>query len=80
MLHSQLLELDPPATAPHQTGLYSVAYRTTSGDPSRLEVWPRSLGIDAPLPTMPLWLSAEFAVPVDLATSYAAACTLLRMD
>ncbi len=36
----------------------------------RLEIWRRPLAVGAPLPTMPLPLGAELAIPVDLEATY----------
>src|SRR5262249_31325030 len=83
-LHRQLLELlelDAPATD-GESVLYAAAYRTEPGDregQSRLDVWPRQLHVGGELPTLPLWLSADLAVPVDLASSYNSACEMLRI-
>jgi len=80
-LHSELLELleldatDPAGVAP----LYAVAYRAGNTPLARLEVWPQALSLGAALPTLPLWLAESQVVPVDLETSYAAACRLLRI-
>ncbi|HZK79972.1 MAG TPA: hypothetical protein VFC46_02875, partial [Humisphaera sp.] len=44
-----------------------------------LEVWSRPLGIGEPLPTLPLWLSDELAIPLDLEASYEKTCRDLRI-
>jgi hypothetical protein len=84
-LHRQLLELlELDAPGPNGEGsLYAAAYRTEPGEregQGRLDVWPRQLRVGGELPTLPLWLSAGLAVPVDLASSYDAACELLRIS
>ncbi len=78
----ELLELDvPPDTwESADSPLYAVSYRTVSSDDARLELWPRRLDVGATLPTLPFWIAADLPVPVDLETSYAAACELLRMS
>lgn len=83
-LHGQLLdllELEPrtSTTEADQSPLYAVAYRTDANEHSRLDVWPRALAVGSELPTLPLWLNGEFAVPVDLAASYSLACRSLRI-
>jgi hypothetical protein len=60
--------------------LYAVAYRTRfRKDNDQVEVWPERLTIGKALPTLPLWLSDELAVPVDLEQSYLSACKALRI-
>jgi Protein of unknown function (DUF4058) len=57
------------------TNLYAVAYRTVlQGTRSQLEVWPVELILGAALPTLPLWLNAELAVPLELEASYQETC------
>ncbi|MFO0926750.1 MAG: hypothetical protein U0736_06870 [Gemmataceae bacterium] len=41
--------------------------------------WPAALAVSAALPTLPLWIDADRAVPLDLEASYQAACTDLRV-
>jgi hypothetical protein len=45
----------------------------------RLEAWPAALAIGLPLPTLPPWLAAALAVPLDLEAAYVAACVSLRI-
>ena len=45
----------------------------------QLLAWPTVLTIGQPLPTLPLWLGADLAVPLDLELSYTAACVDLRI-
>jgi hypothetical protein len=60
--------------------LYAVACRTMPADePRRLETWVTPLAIGAPLPTLPLWLEADFAIPLDLERSYEATFIELRI-
>jgi hypothetical protein len=77
----ELLELDAPLRdwSPGDPPLAAVAYRTATGEPPRLELWPRPLTLGEPLPTLPLWLSPTLAVPLDLEASYQATCAMLRM-
>lgn len=76
-----LLELDAPAgdRDPAAPPLYAVAYRTVAEQSSRLDVWPHDLHVGAALPTLPLWLAPDLAVPVNLDAAYAAACEMLRI-
>lgn len=72
--------LDTPAPAELPAGLSAAAYRSLGRDADgQLQVWPFALAVGQPLPTVPLWLGGEFAVPLDLEASYAAACADLRI-
>ena len=44
-----------------------------------LETWNRGLSLGQPLPILPLWLSDECAVPLDLEASYEQTCRDLRI-
>jgi hypothetical protein len=64
---------DAPAT-------YAVACRWRPRGQSRwLEAWDRPLVVGQPLPVLPLWLSDELAVPLDLEASYEQTCRDLRI-
>ncbi|MDB5295958.1 MAG: hypothetical protein JWO31_1941 [Phycisphaerales bacterium] len=82
-LYAELLELigerdpalgaDPPPT-------YATACRWHPRGVSRwLEVWGGGLVVGRPLPVLPLWLTDEFAVPLDLEASYEQTCRDLRI-
>jgi hypothetical protein len=67
-----------PALGP--TGLSAVSYRAEGRDGAgRLLAWPFPLEIGRSLPTVPLWLSPDLAVPLDLEASHSAACDDLRI-
>src|SRR5207244_1920941 len=71
----ELLELNGAAPPRLAADLYAVAYRTTTvPEAARLDVWPHALTVGNRLPTLPLWLTSDFSVPLDLENSYAAAC------
>lgn len=60
--------------------LYAVACRTVPPDePARLETWVEPLALDSMLPTLPLWLEADLAVPLNLERSYEATFIGLRV-
>jgi hypothetical protein len=62
----RILDLDGGATH-GLPDLYAVAYRViTDPGEGRLEAWPEPLAIGRALPTVPLWLSRDEAVPLDL--------------
>jgi hypothetical protein len=63
-------------------GLSVVSYRAPGregGEKQQLQVWPEPLALGEPLPTVPLWIAADFSVPLDLDASYRAACADLRI-
>lgn len=91
-LHAELCDLlDLPAafdwSSPSR--LSALCYRTVQGvlkpgmavgnGKVRLDVWPFPLTIGVELPTVPLWLAADLAVPLELELTYAAACKSLRL-
>jgi hypothetical protein len=59
---------EPPAT-------YAASCRWVRAEKRAiLQTWPRALAVGQPLPVLPLWLTATFAVPLDLEQSYEKAC------
>ncbi len=80
-LYTLLLEQLDLAPDEHAPGdLYAVACRTTPPDePGRLETWVEALALGTPLPTLPLWLETDFAVPLDLERSYESTFIELRV-
>jgi hypothetical protein len=60
--------------------LYAVACRgTRNGDAWHFEAWAHALAVGQPLPTLPLWLADDLAVPLELDASYEEACRILRI-
>jgi hypothetical protein len=58
----------------------AVSYRPVGrDDEGQLLAWPIALEIGRLLPTVPLWLAAGLAVPLDLEASHAAACADVRI-
>lgn len=80
-LYAVLLEqLAVAADDNGQGDLYAVACRTVPPDePGRLETWVAPLAVGSLLPTLPLWLEADLAVPLDLERSYEATFVELRV-
>jgi hypothetical protein len=80
-LHVELLNLlgvEIPATAP--PSLSAVSYRSLGRDgEGQLWAWPAPLAVGEPLPTIPLWLGGDLAVPLDLEASHSTACLDLRI-
>jgi len=82
-LYGELLEVigqSDPFLAPTAPPLYAVACREAcKEDVWRLEAWTHELVLGKPLPTLPLWLAADLAVPLELEESYQEACRILRI-
>jgi hypothetical protein len=65
---------------PANSDLYTAAYRPQVRDENQLiDVWTERLAVGAELPTLPLALSAELCVPIDLEATYSAACAKRRL-
>ncbi|MBL8797932.1 MAG: hypothetical protein JNM56_28800 [Planctomycetia bacterium] len=62
-------------------GLSAVSYRAVNSaeETQQLQLWPATLALGEPLPTLPLWIAADLSVPLDLEASYQATCTDLRI-
>jgi Protein of unknown function (DUF4058) len=78
-LYTELMEFigqgsaDPMSANPPAT--YAAACRWgPRGNKTRLETWSHAMPVGQSLPTVPLWLSADLVVPLDLEKSYEQAC------
>lgn len=82
-LYAKLLEFigqADPSLTPEPSVLYAVSCRWQRGErTNRFEAWNQSLVLGHPLPTLPLWLTDELAVPLELEASYERACADLRI-
>jgi hypothetical protein len=82
-LYYELLELIGEADIPlpdEPPCLYAVTSRSTKRETNWLvESWMHPLSIGQPLPTLPLWLADDLAVPLDLESSYEETCRILRL-
>ena len=82
-LYAELLRLIgevDPALGNQPPATYAAACRWRPRDKSRwLEVWNHPLAPGQPLPCLPLWLSEELAIPLDLEASYEQTCRDLRI-
>jgi hypothetical protein len=82
-LHNEMMRLTGQENAfmlSADETLYAVAYRPVVRDQQeQIETWPTSLAIGEPLPTLPLFLNAELALPLDLEATYTAACQRRRL-
>jgi len=64
----RLLGLEPPATS-------AASCRwLRKEDRAVLQTWSHALSVGQPLPTLPLWLTADLCLPLDLEKSYEQAC------
>ena len=87
-LHAELcdlLDLPPPLLWESPSGLSAIAYRTAmhavkEQDLVRLEMWPHELVVGLELPTVPLWLAPDFAVGLELESTYTATCDSIGID
>jgi hypothetical protein len=82
-LYLELLALfgrDDPAFGPSPPTTYAVTCRSRSvGRRSRLDNWAHALVLGQPLPGLPLWLTPDTQVTLDLEGSYEDTCRLLRI-
>lgn len=80
-LHADLLAALGVGDSPSGPGgLSAISYRAIGREEAgQLLAWPVALGIGQPLPTVPLWLGGDLAVPLDLEASHTAACADLRI-
>jgi hypothetical protein len=82
-LHNELLrvmEADETWQLSPDASLYTVAYRPLrreTGD--MIDFWRSVLALDQPLPTLPLSLSADLVIPVELETTYTESCRAKRL-
>ncbi len=73
-----MLEADTGEGGPD--GLAAMSYRAIGREQEgQLQAWSFALGVGQPLPTVPLWLNGELAIPLDLEASHTAACIDLRI-
>ena len=75
-----LISQSDPSLTPEPPPLYAAACRATKQDNAwRLETWTHALALGQPLPTLPLWLADDLAVPLALEDSYEETCRVLRI-
>lgn len=82
-LYADLLDLIgqwDPSFGEQPPAIYAVACRWRHRGGSRwLEAWNHELKLGAPLPRLPLWLTEDLAIPLDLEASYEQTCHDLRI-
>ena len=82
-LYAEMLEWigeKPESANGHHQSTYAVSCSWRPRGIKRwLESWNHPLIVGSPLPTLPLWLSDELAIPLDLEASYEQTCCDLRI-
>lgn len=82
-LYTDLLDLigrSDPAFTPAPPPVYAVTCRArTVGHTPRFEAWAYRLAVGQILPTLPIWLTEDLSVSLDLEASYEEACRALRI-
>lgn len=82
-LYHEVLEMigEPELTASDEPiAMYAATNRATKKDANwRIESWMQPLSIGRLLPTLPLWLADDLAVPLNLEASYEETCRILRL-
>lgn len=80
-LYADLLEAigqSDPILGRDSLSPHAAACRSTRpGKQWLLETWAYPLAVGRPLPTVPLWVADDFAVPLELEASYEESCALL---
>jgi Protein of unknown function (DUF4058) len=76
----QVMENDSRFLLPTTPSLYAVAYRAVRRrQEDVIDLWPATLSLGEPLPTLPLFLDEGFCLPIDLEASYMEACHRLKL-
>ncbi|HEV3344488.1 MAG TPA: hypothetical protein VG125_29195 [Pirellulales bacterium] len=82
-LYADLLDLighTDPSLGSEPPPLYGAVCRSRrEGDVPQLEMWAHAFVIGQRLPTLPLWLADNLAIPLELEASYEETCHVLRI-
>jgi hypothetical protein len=83
-LYSDLLDLigiSDPTMGDGPPRLYAVEtrWKQIKGPSGRFQAWLNPLAVGQPLPTLPIWLSDDVAVRLELESSYEETCRVLRI-
>jgi hypothetical protein len=82
-LYSELLAVldrKDPKFSPDPPPIYAATCRTrVVNGKRRLETWAHALAVGEPLPTLPLWLTDELSISLELEATYEEACRVLRI-
>ena len=81
-LHDELMTRLGAAIAQSATAnLYAIAYRVVEqAGQSNLALWQEALSVGQALPLLPLWLSGDLCLPVDLDGTYERTCREQRIS
>lgn len=75
-----LVDLADPSFSPSPPAIYAATVRRFEfGGKSKLIGWAYPLVVGQALPSLPIWLSDDLSVPLDLEASYEDACRALRI-
>jgi hypothetical protein len=75
-----LLKKTDPAFTSRPTSVYAVTCRCRKmGRKPKLASWAHPLAVGEPLPSLPIWLSDDLNVSLELEASYEATCRALRI-
>ncbi len=76
-----LIDRSDPAFLPNPPPIYAVTCRPRKAEPhAKLDLWAYPLAVGQPLPQLPIWLSEDQRVMLDLEASYEDACRALRIS
>jgi hypothetical protein len=76
----QVMENDTQFLLSPTLNLYAVAYRPVRRrQEDVIDLWPATLSLGQPLPTMPLFLGDKLCLPVDFEATYTEACRRLKL-
>ncbi len=82
-LYAELLDhlgQTDPALADGPPSLSAASCRWTRGQDSwRFETWAHPLEVGKPMPTLPLWIAENLALPLELEATYEETCRILRL-
>jgi hypothetical protein len=79
-LHQELIGLFTEPESGDFPDLYAVAYKNRKSERWHLELWPAPLAVGAVLSKLPLWLTPDLAVPLDLEASYEETSRVLHIS
>jgi hypothetical protein len=75
-----LLDRKDPTFAAKPPSIYAVTCQCRKmGRTPKLAIWAYPLAVGQPLPTLPIWLSDDLKVPLELEVSYEETCRVLRI-
>jgi len=76
----ELIDQTDPSIVQNLPSIYASSCRwTRSKELGRFQTWTRPLAIGSPLPTLPLWLTPDLAIPLELEATYEQACEIVSI-